>query len=104
MNFIDFKEWLENNTNGYGIFIRKANDLQEEKNKKRTGKNKKWNEARIEKEVKSMWTILAQNAYDKIRAEKGVPSYNGKQIWIDFMNEINFIEMFDDSVSDMEFE
>lgn len=104
MNFTDFKEWLENNTNGYSIFIRKANDLQLEKNKKRTGKNKKWNDTRIEKEVESMWTTLAQNAYDKIRAEKGIPHYNGKQIWIDFMNEINFIEMFDDSVSDMEFE
>lgn len=104
MNFTDFKEWLEENTNGYGVFIRKSRDLQEEKNKKRTGKNKKWTETRIAKEVESMWATLAKSAHDKIRAEKGIPSYNGKQIWIDFMNEINFIEMFDDSVSDMEFE
>lgn len=104
MNFTDFKEWLEENTSGYGIFMRKANDLQEEKNKKRTGKNKKWNEARIEKEVESMWSILVQNAHEKIKSEKGTPNYNGKQIWIDFMNEINFIEMFDDSVSELEFE
>ena len=38
MNFTDFKEWLEENTNGYGIFIRKACDLQEEKNKKEPGR------------------------------------------------------------------
>lgn len=104
MNFTDFKEWLEENANGYGIFIRKAHDLQEEKNKKRTGKNKKWNEARIEKEVESMWVMLVQNAHEKIKSQKGMPDHNGKQIWIDFMNEINFIEMFDDSVSELEFE
>ena len=104
MNFTDFKEWLEENTNGYGIFIRKACDLQEEKNKKRTGKNKKWTEARITKEVESMWLTLAKSAHDKIRAEKGIPDYNGKQIWIDFMKKKKIIEMFDDSVSDMEFE
>lgn len=28
---------------------------------------------------------------DQIRAKKGVPKYNREQIWIDFMEEVNFI-------------
>lgn len=104
MNLVDFKKWLEENANGYQVFINKANDLQEERNKKRTGKTKKWNEAKIERVVNGMWSDVAQNAYNKIKAEKGIPTYNGTQIWIDFIEEVNFIEMFDDSMNELEFE
>lgn len=104
MLFPEFKKYLEDNSRGYKIFIVKAINLQNEKNKKRTGKQKKWPEAKIERQVLEMWKQVVLNAYNSIRAEKGVPKYNGEQIWIDFMNEVNFIEMFDDSMNELEFE
>ena len=46
---------------------------------------------------------LIDNAYEQIKAKKGVPKYNGTQIWIDFMNEYEFLEMFSDGINEMEF-
>lgn len=104
MNLVDFREWLEENTSGYQVFISKANELQEERNKKRTGKTKKWNEAKIARVVNSMWSDVVQNAYNKIKDAKGVPAYNGRQVWMDFIEEVSFVEMFDDSMNELEFE
>ncbi|WP_236691871.1 hypothetical protein [Enterococcus faecalis] len=46
---------------------------------------------------------LIDNAYEQIKAKKGVPKYKGTQIWIDFMNEYEFLEMFSDGINEMEF-
>jgi hypothetical protein len=104
MLFPEFKKYLEDNSRGYEVFVVKATDLQNEKNKKRTGKQKKWSETKIERRVSEMWKDVALNAYNSIRSEKGVPKYNGDQIWIDFMNEVNFLEMFDDGMNELEFD
>lgn len=104
MLFPEFKEYLETNTRGYQIFVRKATDLKNEKKKKRTGKTKKWSDVQIQRQVEEMWKQVALNAYNTIRAEKGVPLHNGYQIWIDFMNENDFIENFDDGMAEMELE
>ncbi|MBX8978969.1 hypothetical protein [Enterococcus gallinarum] len=104
MLFPEFKKYLEENSTGYNIFIEKATEMKNEKNKKRTGKTKKWSETKIQRQVEEMWKEVALNAYNTIRAEKGVPRYNGDQIWIDFMNENNFLEMFDDGMNELELE
>lgn len=103
MNFNEFNEWLKKNSRGYEVFSTKAMDLQKERNKKRTGKTKKWTDTKMERAAEAMWTDIAKNAYEKIKVEKGVPKYNGTQIWIEFMEEYNFLENFDDSMAELEF-
>lgn len=49
-----------------------------------------------------MWKDVVLNAYNVIRAEKGVPIYNGQEIWMEFMNQHNFIEMFDEGMNELE--
>lgn len=102
MQHQEFKEWLEKNTRGFEIFIIKATESREEKNKKRTGKTKKWTEKQIERQVESMWATVTKNAYEQIKSHKGVPKFNGYQIWLDFLDEINFIEGFDESMAEIE--
>lgn len=104
MQFQKFKEWLEQNTTGYKVFVQKSTELQNQRNQKRTGKTKKWNEAKIARAVNSMWTDVAKNAYEQIKTQKGVPKYNGYQIWLDYLSEIEFLENFDDSMNELEFE
>ena len=53
MQHQEFKEWLEQNTRGHEIFIIKAMESRKEKNKKRTGKTKKWTDKQMERQVET---------------------------------------------------
>ncbi|HAP3558623.1 TPA: hypothetical protein IUD88_001218 [Enterococcus faecalis] len=104
MLYHEFREYLEENArHSLELFIEKATEYQLEKNKNRSGKSK-WNEAKVQRAIDAMLDRLIDGAYEQIKAQKGVPKYNGRQIWIDFMNEHDFLEMFSDGVSEMEFE
>lgn len=102
MRFREFQEWLELNSNSKEMFITKWKDLQVEKNKKRTGKNKKWDDKKVLRNGLEEWNKIILGAYEKIKGEKGTPAYNGHQIWVAYMEEIQFIELFDDSISELE--
>ena len=84
MIYTEFKEWLEKNTTGYETFIVKATNYQIEKNKNRPPK-KRWDDKKIDK-------------------EKGVPLINGREIWLEFIEEQGLIEFFNDSMAELEFE
>lgn len=104
MYYDEFVEYLKQNvSHALDQFLEKATEFQNNKNKERAKKSR-WNEARVQREITGMYTQLLSNAYEKIKAEKGVPKYNGHQIWIDFMEEKNFLEMFADGISETEFE
>lgn len=103
MLYYEFKEWLEENVTGLKVLATKSLDYELEKNKARSGKAK-WNDAKVQKAADDAYKRAITNAYDQIRAKKGVPKYNREQVWIDFMEEVNFIEMFNESVDEVEFE
>lgn len=103
MLYYEFKEYLEEHATGIEAFAKKALENELEKNKKRSGKAK-WNDAKVQKAADDAYKRAITNAYDQIRAKKGVPKYNREQVWIDFMEEVNFIEMFNESVDEVEFE
>lgn len=103
MLYHEFKEWLEENASGYPIFLEKATEFQEKKNKGRSGKSK-WNDRKVDKAIQAMWNSVVTAAYDKIKASEGVPKYNGTQIWLDFMEKNDFLEGFNEGASEVEFE
>lgn len=103
MMFNEFTEWMEENSNSYEVFSSKWYDYQTEKNKKRQPA-KRWDDKKIKRSGDEQWKQIITNAYQKIRTEKGIPLVNGSQIWIEFMNEVSFIEMFDDGINEIEFE
>ncbi|KAJ72472.1 hypothetical protein M222_2242 [Enterococcus faecalis AZ19] len=104
MLYQEFREYLEENaSHSLELFIEKATDYQLKKNKKRSG-SAKWNDAKVHRAIDDMLDRLIDSAYEQIKVQKGVPKYNGKQIWIDFMNEHEFLEMFADGVAETEFD
>lgn len=103
MLYHEFKEWLEENVTGTQVFAKKALEYELEKNKKRSGKAK-WNDAKVKRAADERYKKAITGAYDQIKAKKGVPKYNGRQIWLDFIEEVNFIETFNEGVDEVEFE
>lgn len=103
MLYHDFKEWLEENAQGYSTFIEKATEFQMMKNKGRSGKDK-WDDRKVEKAIRGMWDSVVTAAYEQIKAHEGVPKYNGTQIWMDFMDKKNFLEGFNEGAAEVEFE
>ena len=51
-----------------------------------------------------MWKQVVNNAYDKIKSQKGRAYPGSDKIWIAYMNEIEFIDLFDESMAELEFE
>lgn len=102
MELKTFKLYLEENSKGYLTFISKATDFQNEKNALR--RKNKWNQAKIERTVQEMWKQVVNNAYDKIKSQKGRAYPGSDKIWIAYMNEIEFIDLFDESMAELEFE
>lgn len=103
MLYYDFKEWLEENATGTEVFAKKTLDYQMEKNKKRNGKAK-WNDSKVQRAADEMYKKAITGAYDQIKAQKGVPKYEGEKIWLEFIEESNFVEMFNEGVDEVEFE
>lgn len=94
---------VKKNTTGYETFIIKATNYQIEKNKNSPPK-KCWDDKKIDKAVLEMWKQVMTNLYQTIRKEKGVPLINGKEIWLEFIEEQGLIEFFNDSMAELEFE
>lgn len=103
MKLNTFKEYLETNATGYEKFIAKATKYQQLKNKARSPKNR-WPEKKVERAINAMWDQVVQAAYEKIKQQKGRAHAGSEQIWIQFMNENDFLELFNESLDEIEFE
>lgn len=103
MIYPEFKEYLEN-TAGFEIYIQKALELQQDRNSRRSEKKgKKWNNARMEREAYGMWEDVVLSAYEQVKRAR-VEMKAGTKTWIEFLKENEFLETFNDGISEMEFE
>lgn len=104
MLYNEFVEYLQTNAQRtLDLFLEKATDYQNGKNKIRSGKSK-WPEKKVQKAIDDMYNQLLTNTYEKIKMAKPIPKYNGYQVWEEFLNETEFLDMFSDNISAMEFE
>ncbi|MDT2830061.1 hypothetical protein P7H62_14420 [Vagococcus carniphilus] len=103
MTINEFLNFLEKNLISYNIFIEKATEYQLEKNKKRTPK-KRWEEKKVNRAINEMWKSSMQVAYEKVKTEIGIPRYDGYEKWIEFIEENDFLEAINDSITELEFE
>lgn len=99
----ELQDYLEQNSTGYNTFISKATDDQLERNKRRAPA-KRWNETKINRATEKMWKDVVTNMYDKLKAQIGKTSFNGYEKWVEFINEYDVLEAFEDSMNELEFE
>lgn len=101
MLYPEFKEYLEENTNSYDLFREKSLISEQAKNKKRQPA-KRWNDAKINKAVQDSWKQVSMSAYNQIKPHVGTHIVNERKKWLEFMEQHNFIEMFEEGIAEME--
>ena len=99
MKFKEFLTYLENNLDGYKVFMSKALDYQNEQNARRTGKNR-WKDEKVRKAAYEMWRTSMENFYNQIKKEinSDFPS-----AWVSFMEKHNLFEVLNDGIQEMDF-
>ena len=94
MTYKEFLEYLENNFDGYEIFMEKA------KNQKRPAKSR-WNENKVQKATNEMWKKAMQPLYDTLKREiKSGISYK----WLEYISQHEVLENLRDAMADLSFE
>ena len=99
MTYKEFLIYLEENFDGYAVFMEKATVFQETKNQKRPVKSR-WKEAKVQKAVYEMWKKSMQPLYDNLKREiKSGISYK----WIEYMEQHEVLEGLRDTMADLSF-
>ena len=87
----EFLSYLEENFDGYAVFLEKSTDFQETKNQKRPAKSR-WKEAKVQKSM--------QPLYDNLKREiKSGITYK----WIEYIEQHEVLEGLRDSMADLSF-
>lgn len=68
MSYKEFLEYIENNLEGYKVFIQKAIEFQAVKNTKRQP-NKRWNDKKLQSAAHEMWKQSMLPLYNNLKKE-----------------------------------
>lgn len=98
----DFKTLLEK-SNGYENFMIKAQEFQEDKNKKRK-KKERWNEGKVERATNAMWQQFVESMYETLSSNIECTPQNKALKWQQFIVKHQVVENFNESVAELEFE
>ena len=97
MKYKEFLEYMENNLDGYQVFIRKARRYQTIENAKR---NKKWSDDNVEKATYEMWKKSMENLYNNLKQKIKSDS---RFAWTDFINKNEILELVNEGIGDIDF-
>ena len=100
LTYKEFLEYLENDFDGYEIFMEKATEYQQNKNQKRPSKSR-WTPGKVEKATNEMWKKAMQPLYDNLKREvKSAISYK----WIEYIEQHEVLEGLRDAMADLNFD
>ena len=97
MKYKEFLEYMENNLDGYQVFIRKARRYQTIENAKR---KKKWSDDNVEKATYEMWKKSMENLYNNLKQKIKSDS---RFAWPDFINKNEILELVNEGIGDIDF-
>lgn len=104
MKLNEFRRLLEEYPSIYDVFMHRAAEYQEEKNAKRTGKNK-WPDRKVQKATNNMWLTFAENVFEMVKGTSApTKALNIKEAWIQHMEEKELFDKLYDTVGEMEFD
>ncbi|WP_369901392.1 hypothetical protein [Lactiplantibacillus plantarum] len=102
MNEEQLQEYIANNSQVQNIFMNKAVDYLNGKNKKRQPA-KKWNEARIQRQAEKMYAQVIEDLYNKLHRQVKANRFTPAETWIKFINENEVLDGLEESMIELEF-
>ena len=103
MNKEELLEYIDNNSTAVANFKDKVRADQQAKNKKRQPA-KRWNDARIEREVDKFTNEFISNIHDKLSKALKANNHTPKEKWIKFIEGNELLDDLEESVSMIDFE
>ena len=96
-------EYIDTNSTAIANFKDKVRADQQTKNKKRQPV-KRWNDARIERQVDKFTNEFISNIHDKLSKALKANNHTPKEKWIKFIEENELLDDLEESVSMIDFE
>lgn len=103
MNKEKLLEYIDNNSTAVSNFKDKVRADQQAKNKK-CQPAKRWNDARVERQVDKFTDQFISNIYDKLSRAIKANNHTPKERWIKFIEENELLDDLEESVSMIDFE
>ncbi len=103
MNKEELLEYIDTNSTAIANFKDKVRADQQAKNKKRQPA-KRWNDARIERQVDKFTNEFISNIHDKLSKTLKANNHTPKEKWIKFIEENELLDDLEESVSMIDFE
>lgn len=103
MNKEELLEYIDNNSSTVANFKDKVRTDQQAKNKKRQPA-KRWNDARVERQVDKFTDEFISNIYDKLSQAIKANNQTPRERWIRFIEENELLDNLEESVSMIDFE
>lgn len=100
MKYKEFLQYLEDNLNGYEIFMRKATEYQEGKNQKRPAK-KRWINEKVVAAAYDMWKKSMENLYNMLKQEIRSDS---EFAWTEYIANHSVLEDVNEGISELVFD
>lgn len=94
-------EYIDANSSAIAVFKDKVRTDQETRNKKRQPA-KRWNEARIERQVDKYTDEFISNVYDKLSKGAKATRSTPREKWVAFIESNEILDSLEGSVSMME--
>lgn len=103
MNTEQLQQYVADNSQVETIFMGKATDYLNGKNKKRLAA-KRWNEARIQRQAEKMYDQVIESLYNKLHTQVKANRFTPAETWIKFINENDVLDGLEESMIELEFE
>ena len=101
MNKNELLEYIDANSSVITTFKDKVRDDLNAKNKKRQPA-KRWNDARIERQVDKLTDTFIDNIYDKLYRGMKATKITPREQWISFIDENEILDSLEESISMLE--
>lgn len=101
MNIVQLQKFISDNSQVEVIFMQKAFEYLNSKNKKRQPA-KRWNEEQITRQAEKMYAQVVEDLYNKLHTQVKANRFTPAEKWIQFINQNEVLDGLEESMIELE--
>lgn len=101
MNTVQLQKFISDNSQVEVIFMQKAFEYLNSKNKKRQPA-KRWNEEQITRQAEKMYAQVVEDLYNKLHTQVKANRFTPAEKWIQFINQNEVLDGLEESMIELE--